>query len=123
MNISTSAAIAPPTCRLRKSEPKAPASAAGTGRMDSGSSDSVWAAATAMSVPLATTPPTAASARRLSCRSAVPGRSAGGAGPSATPGAGSAVPEPAGRPMDGVALEGLVALINFRMPALVPDAG
>ncbi len=63
--MSPSAAIAPPTCRLRKNEPKAPASEAGTGRMDSGSSPCVCAAATATTTPLTRSAPTAASARRL----------------------------------------------------------
>src|ERR1700753_620756 len=79
MNMRTSAAIAPPTWRLRNSDPKTPASDEGTGRIDSGSSDSLWAAAAATRAPERTSAPSAQRARYRRPRSTPGPRSIAGA--------------------------------------------
>ncbi len=56
--------MAPPECRLGPVA-KAPASEAGTGRIDSGNSDSVFAAETTRTTPATSTPPSPIRPSRL----------------------------------------------------------
>ena len=110
--------MAPPTWRLRNGDPNAPASAAWTGRIDSGSSDWVCAAATATSVPDATTPPTAHRASRLCLRSVATLRPIlGPAGSGAGAVTGTAIPGLTGSATLGAAPASRAALAVTSGPA------
>src|SRR4029077_20345137 len=94
------------------------ASAAWTGRIDSGSSDWVCAAATPTSVPDATTPPTAHSASRLCLRPVAPSRPIpGAAGSGAGAVTGTAIPGLTGSATLGAAPTSRAALAVTSGPA------